>query len=114
MTFVAALVCLMAIALTGLLVLNSRTDPDQLDQPRTSIPQLGIQIICGDCSGDDESPRRTYLNRVANCSVCGGHSYVLASSVYASRMRYLPAYDGIPSGNRVLRFTADRANRVAV
>lgn len=46
---------------------------------RTSVSRVGIQIICGECSGDDESPRKTYMNYNGNCASCGGSSYMLAS-----------------------------------
>ena len=66
------------IALTTLILMKShKTDPAQLSEPRTSMVILGVQIICGDCSGDESRPLKTYLDRHGNCSQCGGHSYIL-------------------------------------
>lgn len=47
---------------------------------------LPVQIICGDCMGDEHSPRRTFLGIYERCSRCGGSSYVLASAL-ASNVR---------------------------
>ena len=70
-----SLVCLMLIA-----VLKIRwNDSGQLLEPRASVLSIGVQIICGDCSGDGERPMKTYLSRTGNCYQCGGHSYILAS-----------------------------------
>ena len=42
---------------------------------------LPVQIVCGDCMGDEMSPRRTFLGMYERCSRCGGNSYVLASAL---------------------------------
>jgi hypothetical protein len=42
---------------------------------------LPVQIVCGDCMGDDILPRRTFLGIYERCSRCGGASYVLASAL---------------------------------
>jgi len=63
---------------------------EQLVEPRAPIPVLGIQIICGDCSGEQRSPIKTYLDRFGCCAQCGGRSYVLASTSRAS-YAFLPA-----------------------
>lgn len=60
--------------------LSKGHDDRQLIEPRAGIVTIGIQIICGDCSGDSERPVKTYLDRHGNCAQCGGHSYMLASS----------------------------------
>lgn len=39
------------------------------------------EIICGDCSGDELLPIRTKLTTTGACAVCGGHSFVLASTL---------------------------------
>lgn len=75
-------VTMIAIGLASVVLMKSRTDdPAQLNQPRPRMLTVGIQIICGDCSGDDERPVKTYLDRTGNCSHCGGSSYLLASAV---------------------------------
>ena len=76
-------------ALTTLILMKShKTDPAQLSEPRTSLLTMGVQIICGDCSGDESRPLKTYLDRHGNCSQCGGHSYILAASraLYAQQI----------------------------
>ena len=56
-----------------------RLDSSRLSEPRGAMPALGIQIICGNCSGNGDKPVKTYLGRSGNCDRCGGHSYILAS-----------------------------------
>jgi hypothetical protein len=51
----------------------------ELAEPRGSVPVVGIQIICGNCAGEQKSPVKTYLDRFGRCSLCGGHSYILAA-----------------------------------
>jgi hypothetical protein len=80
---------MIVIALTTLILLKShKTDPAQLSEPRTSLISMGVQIICGDCSGDESRPLKTYLDRHGNCSHCGGHSYILAANraLYAQQI----------------------------
>ena len=80
---------LIVFALTTLILLKShKTDPAQLSEPRTSLLTMGVQIICGDCSGEESRPLKTYLDRHGNCSQCGGHSYILAASraLYAQQL----------------------------
>ena len=62
---------------------NKRT----LSEPRAQRLTIGVQIICGDCSGEGETPFKTYLDRTGNCAQCGGRSFMLASSriVYAQQ-----------------------------
>ena len=75
-------VTMIAIGLTSVVLLKSRiTDPAQLGQRRYGLLTVGVQIICGDCSGFEERPIKTYLDNSGNCSHCGGTSYLLASSV---------------------------------
>ncbi len=49
---------------------------------------LPVQIVCGDCMGDEMSPRRTFLGMYERCSRCGGNSYVLASALAANVRLY--------------------------
>jgi hypothetical protein len=70
-----------ALAITGVITMWSRkSDPAQLNEPRTSLLTLGVQIICGNCAGEGEMPQKTYLDRYGNCEQCGGHSYMLAAN----------------------------------
>ena len=59
-----------------------------LSEPRPGDLMMGVQIICGDCSGDAESPKKTYLDRSGTCAQCGGRSFMLASNriVYAHQV----------------------------
>jgi hypothetical protein len=71
-----------ALSLAGVVLMKSRvTDSAQLDQPRPALLTVGVQIICGDCSGEEGQPIKTYINRHGSCSQCGGNSYLLASAV---------------------------------
>ena len=63
----------------GLLKSETRKERS-LSEPRAGHLMIGVQIICGDCSGDAESPLKTYLDRKGNCAQCGGRSFMLASN----------------------------------
>lgn len=101
-----------AIALTcTLIVLLSRnTDTGRVEETHGAFLMVGVQIICGDCSGDSESPVRTYMDRYGNCAQCGGHSYLLASSLAlnsaALRAARLVQAHSAAGGGRVLPFEA--------
>ena len=69
-----------ALLLTYFLAKSYNNDSSRLAEPRSEIVTTGIQIICGDCSGEEDLPRKTYLDRFGNCSQCGGHSYMLAAN----------------------------------
>lgn len=113
-----------AFGLACVVLLKSRTaDPEQLIQPRAPLMTVGIQIICGNCSGDGERPVKTYLDQYGNCAHCGGRSYVLASSVAAyglvARAARLREAQIASSRGRVLPFEvpgsrATHAGRIAV
>src|SRR6266545_8389411 len=75
---------IVALSVAGLVLMKSRvTESGQLEQPRPDLLTIGVQIICGDCSGEDHQPMKTYMNRYGSCSQCGGTSYLLASAVAA-------------------------------
>ncbi len=81
-----ALAILFCAALALFVILSLRKNNDaQLVEPLVASPTMGIQIICGNCSGEGERPIRTFLNRYGDCERCGGHSYVLASHAYVNR-----------------------------
>lgn len=73
--------------------LSRSHDQRQLSEPRAGIVTIGIQIICGDCSGDTERPVKTYLDRHGNCAQCGGHSYMLASSRHLGVAQFTSAHN---------------------
>jgi len=111
--------------LTTLILMKShKTDPAQLSEPRTSLLTMGVQIICGDCSGDESRPLKTYLDRHGNCSQCGGHSYILAArrALYAQQImaeRRMES-EAAASNGRVIPFEVPfgsrgaRAEKIAV
>ncbi len=74
----------LAIAAFTMYKFSYRRDAD-LVEARPSLPTLGIQIICGDCSGDGDIPAKTYMDRVGKCNQCGGTSFVVAATraIYA-------------------------------
>lgn len=41
----------------------------------------GLQIVCGNCMGDERLPRKTFLAAEGGCATCGGRSYELASTI---------------------------------
>jgi hypothetical protein len=77
---IITLVSAFALLLTYILTKSGSQDSSQLIEARSRLVAMGIQIICGDCSGEDDLPIKTYLDMFGNCSQCGGHSYILASS----------------------------------
>ena len=69
-----------AICLLITFILKTRThDSGQLIEPRAASLTIAVQIICGDCCGDENRPIKTLLGRGGNCAQCGGSSYMLAS-----------------------------------
>src|SRR5260370_13191884 len=113
-----------ALGLASIVLLKSRpADPEQLIQPRAPLMTVGVQIICGNCSGEGERPVKTYLNQYGNCAQCSGRSYVLASSVAAyslvARAARLREAQIASTHGRVLPFEAPgsravRSERIAV
>lgn len=115
---------LIALSLACVVLMKSRTaDSGQLDQPRPGLLTIGVQIICGDCSGEHEHPIKTYMNRYGSCSQCGGASYLLASAVAANgvlaRAARLREAQIASSHGRIIPFEApgsrkSRSERIAV
>jgi hypothetical protein len=83
-------------------------DSRQLIEPRPAPPTRGIQIICGNCSGEEGTPRKTYMDRFGNCAQCGGRSFMLASDrgLYLRRLlaERMPENGGRLNEARVLPF----------
>ncbi len=77
-----------ALLLTWFLTKSYSDNSSQLAEPRSTVVTAGIQIICGDCSGEEGLPKKTYLDSFGNCSQCGGHSYILAANrlIYAQQL----------------------------
>ena len=108
---------IIALVIVSIMLTSHKADPAQLSEPRASLPMIGIQIVCGNCAGDEIRPRRTYLDRFGNCAQCGGHSYLLASSVCAPHLsgrQDLPDVDRVVVNARVLAFDPGRVNKIAV
>jgi hypothetical protein len=113
-----------ALSLASVVLMKGRAaDSARLDQPRPGLLTIGVQIICGDCSGEDEHPSKTYINRYGSCSQCGGASYLLASVVAANsvllRAARLREAQIASSHGRVMPFEApgsrtSRSERIAV
>lgn len=117
LTIISALT--IALVLTGILVLKARrTNTTRPDDTRGALLMVGVQIICGNCSGDGESPNRTYLDRHGNCAECGGHSYLLASSLALNSTALRAArlvQNRAASNGRVLPFgRRTRSEKIAV
>ena len=77
-----------ALSLTWFLTKRFGNNSSQLIEPRSTVITTGIQIICGDCSGEEGLPKKTYLDSLNNCSQCGGRSYILAANrlIYAQQL----------------------------
>ena len=113
-----------ALSLACVVLIKSRlADSAQLNQPRPALLTIGVQIICGDCSGANEHAIKTYMNRYGSCSQCGGNSYLLASAVainsLLARATRLREAQIASSHGRVLPFEmpgsrASRSERIAV
>jgi len=99
------LLAVCALVITYLAMRGNKGGAAQLIQPRPGQLTLGIQIICGDCCGEEERPRKTYLDRFGNCAQCGGHSYILAAQriIYAQQLMAarLADYKGISGNSRI-------------
>jgi cbb3-type cytochrome oxidase cytochrome c subunit len=106
---------ILAIVVASAMLLSHNAEQARLMEPRSSIITMGIQIICGNCAGDADRPERTYLDRDGNCSQCGGHSYVLASSLYAGSASYRTGNILQPElvNAKVLPFNSQRRERIA-
>ena len=77
-----------ALLATYFLAKINGNNSSQLAEPRSVLVTAGIQIICGDCSGEEDLPKKTYLDSFGTCSQCGGHSYILAANrvIYAQQL----------------------------
>ena len=85
---IAASTC--AVALT-IIVKSHKSDSSQLTESRATMQTIGVQIICGDCSGDDDRPLKTYLGRDGLCGQCGGRSFILASARFSHAQQVMMA-----------------------
>jgi hypothetical protein len=120
---IAITAAIAGMASAALFLLKTRTqDSGQLHNPRPQIPTMGVQIVCGNCSGDNLIAVKTFLDHEGNCEVCGGHSFVLASALASSMLqqRALRAVEAAVAagGGRVIPFDpaarSVRSEKVAV
>jgi hypothetical protein len=106
---------MIVLVLTTVAMRTGKSDPAQLTEPRVPVTLVGIQIICGDCAGDEVRPKRTYLDLFGNCSQCGGHSFVLASNVAANLMKARQSeFENVRPTNKVLPFSPALVRKIAV
>ena len=63
----------------GFSIAASRRREKTVHSERAPLHYSAVQIVCGDCAGDNVIPARTFVNRHGFCDSCGGTSYVLAS-----------------------------------
>lgn len=113
-----------ALGLVCAFLMTLRTaDPAQLQHSRPELLKVGVQIICGNCSGDGDHPVKTYMDRSGSCALCGGNSYLLASAVAANsivlRQARLLERQIASSNGRVIPFEVpasrtSRSERIAV
>jgi hypothetical protein len=79
-----------AVALT-VVMKSHKSDSSKLTEARATMQTIGVQIICGDCSGDDDRPLKTYLSRDGLCGQCGGRSFILASARFSPAQQVMMA-----------------------
>ncbi|MCP9496255.1 MAG: hypothetical protein MSG64_17565 [Pyrinomonadaceae bacterium MAG19_C2-C3] len=54
-------------------------------------------ILCGDCSGNENSPRYTLMTLNQTCERCGGRAFVLAAPIIHERNRAFRATQNNPN-----------------
>jgi hypothetical protein len=98
------------------LLKGQKEDPSQLRAARPQIATLGVQIICGNCSGDNIIAHKTFLDQNGNCHECGGHSYLLASTLALNMLQLRAQQTALATTGRVLPFgaRAARTEKIAV
>jgi hypothetical protein len=103
-----------AMALTYLMNRTHKADSSKLSEPRHGLLAVGVQIICGNCSGDGDRAVKTYLSRAGNCAQCGGTSYILASDLAWRAHNALATrrqrYEAVAGSGRVLPFNLPLAS----
>lgn len=57
--------------------------------------QTEMEIVCGDCAGDDVYPVKTFLMTDGNCAGCGGRSFVCAVRLSKMLARHLSQIAGV-------------------
>ena len=101
-----ALIAALAAIYIAFSMMAKRRSEGFVQSERAPLHYSAVQIICADCSGDGETPVRTFMDRHGFCHRCGGSSYLLAST----RAAYLRGQSAVPAvagaEGRVLPFEA--------
>lgn len=59
-------------------------------KPITNLPRPSqMEIICGDCGGEEIYPKKTFLMTDGTCAGCGGQSFVCAVRLFKVLARHL-------------------------
>ncbi len=59
-------------------------------KPIANLPRPSpMEIICGDCAGDEIYPMKTFLMTDGTCAGCGGQSFVCAVRLLKVLARHL-------------------------
>lgn len=74
-----ALIAVAAAIYLGLSIAANRKRAHYVSSERPTLHYSAIAIICGNCSGEQAIPVKTFMNRHGSCETCGGESYILAS-----------------------------------
>ena len=104
MVFLLVIATISLVALAHVLTRAQSNPHATLVAPRGEMLTLAVQIVCGDCSGDEARPVKSFLDRQGRCARCGGSSYALASRLAG----YSPI--AATSDNIFLTRIADRIN----
>lgn len=68
-------------------ILKKTSNSMKLHSPKKNYKQHPVYLICGDCSGEEETPVLTILMENGTCSKCDSAiSYILAGPVRERRM----------------------------
>ena len=87
-----ALIVVAAAIYLGFTLTANRKRARFVSGERATLHYSAIAIICGNCSGEERIPLKTFMNRHGACEVCGGDSYILASHRGAYLRGLIPGY----------------------
>lgn len=82
---------MLLVIILAVFIMVKRRESAQLrrqQETRAFTRSFPVQIVCGDCMGDDILPVRTFLTIYERCSRCGGNSYVIASHLAATMRQH--------------------------
>ena len=59
-------------------------------KPISNLPRTSqMEIVCGDCGGDELHPKKTFLLTDGTCAECGGRFYACAFRITTMLARHL-------------------------